>query len=168
MNNNDTGLLLNEHNIKLQRQWFKEMTKLHGIKVIYKAPREDKTYDMYGELETNYYEPIITNCIFEEYPTQRTMKKLGWDSILSDENSIIHVSYDLQNLQVGALFIIPSALDNSEGRVFKVIRMSTIAIYPASITCEIGPMWESEFEKSQLHNFEKTNFNLLNEGDKNK
>lgn len=61
------------------------------------------------------------------------------------------------------MFIIPSGLDNAEGRVFKVLRMTNSPIYPSSIACELGPVLVNEFERSQLHDFEHTNFNLLND-----
>ena len=92
------------------------------------------------------------------------MKKLGWATELDKGNSIIHVPYDLVKLQDGALFIIPSALDKAEGRLFRVIDMSTISIYPASIACEIGPVWKNTFEKSQ-HDHHDNNFNLLADDD---
>lgn len=77
MEDKDTGLLLNKHNIELNRMYFKQMTDLLGIKVLYRAPREGKDYNGYGELDSYYYEPIIESCIFDEHPTQKTMKKLG-------------------------------------------------------------------------------------------
>ena len=56
---------------------------------------------------------------------------------------MIHVPYDLPGLQVGALFTVPSGLDKSKGRVFRVISMSNIMIYPASIACEIALEYDS-------------------------
>ena len=47
------GLLLTD-DIKLHRNWFKEMCKLIGIKVIYRAPRPDKHYTTYAEIDGNY------------------------------------------------------------------------------------------------------------------
>ena len=41
------GQLLNQ-NIKLHRQYFREMCKLLGIYVIYRAPRPDKSYTTYA------------------------------------------------------------------------------------------------------------------------
>lgn len=73
----DTGILLNPQNIKLQRQYFKQFLQLHGINIIYRAPRESKTYDSRGELDTNYYEPIPISCIYVDHPTQQTAKKMG-------------------------------------------------------------------------------------------
>jgi len=59
------------------------------------------------------------------------------------------------------LFIIPSGIDNGVGRLFKVIRMSTTMIYPASIACEIGPMYEDEIDNSLVQDFTKSNHNML-------
>lgn len=167
MEKEDVGVLLDKQNITLHRQYFKEMVRLIGIQVLYRSPTDaSKTYDSYGELDANYTVPVRVGCIFDEHPNQWTMRKLGWSSELTTTTSVIHVPYNLENLQVGALFIIPSALDGAKGRLFKVLRMSTISIYPASISCEIGPMFESEFQKSAIQDFTQTNFNLLNEEEK--
>ena len=158
------GLLLHEDDIKLQRNWFIEMCNLIGANVIYRANRPNKTWTTYAEIESNYYEPILAPCIFNEFPDQQTMKKLGWVSELDENASIISVPYDLTNLQVGALFIIPSAIDKSKGRLFRVIKLSTIMIYPASITCALVPEYENTFtESSYIHVTDS--FNLLNRED---
>ena len=75
-NRNDYGLLLNK-DIKLHRQYFKEMVKLLGINCIYKAPRPSKDYDEHGELDSKYYAPEVVGCIFQEHPDQKTLKKQG-------------------------------------------------------------------------------------------
>ena len=79
MNNNESnyGLLLTP-DIKLHRKYFEEMTKLIGIKVAYRAPKPDKHYTTYAEIESNYAEPVLVGCIFDEHPTQQTLKKMGW------------------------------------------------------------------------------------------
>ena len=41
-----------------------------------------KYYTNYTEIESNYFEPIEVGCIFDEHPTQQTLKKLGWVSEL--------------------------------------------------------------------------------------
>lgn len=160
MDRNDTGLLLNKNNITLHRTYFKEMVKLLGINVIYKAPRPDKHYTDYGEVESNYYESTVVGCIFDEHPTQQTLRKLGWASELQENSSIIHVPYDLKGLQQGALFIVPSGIDGAEGRVFRVIKLSNIMIYPASISCEIAPEYANDFDRTLL-DVSQTDFNLL-------
>lgn len=162
MENYDTGLLLNKADIQLHRNWFKEMTKLIGIVVGYKYPLPgNKDYNLYGELKTNYSEAIKVGVIYQEHPNQWTMKKMGWDSIMDEELSIIHVPYDLPGLQVGCLFLVPPGVDGGEPRLYRVVKMSTIAVYPASVACAIGPMMQDTFEESLAHDFTKTNFNAI-------
>lgn len=156
------GLLLNEKNIKLHRKWFKQMTKLIGVNCIYQAPRDSKEFDLHGELDTKYYEPITdVGCIFEEYPDQKTLKKMGWVAELQEGSSIIHVPYDLDHLQVGALFTLPAAFDGAPGRVFRVVAMQAIMIYPASIACEIAPEYKTEVDSSTVEQFASSDFNVL-------
>lgn len=160
---NNYGILLHENEIKLHRSYFQEMVKLLGVMVIYRAPREGKTYTTYTEIDSSYYEPVVVGCIFEEHPQHKTMRKLGWDSELLDNVSLISVPYDLEKLQRGALFIIPSGIDNAKGRLFRVEELSNQMIYPASITCKLVPEYENTFESS-LYSHNNNDFNLLNEG----
>lgn len=155
------GLLLNK-DIKLHRKYFDEMVKLLGIQVIYRAPRKDKHYTTYSEIESNYKDPILVGCIFDEHPDQQTLKKIGWISELQESSSLIHVAYDLPDIQQGALFIVPSGLDDGKGRLFRCIRLTNSIVYPASITCEIVPEYENTYENTN-NNFEHNSFNLLNE-----
>ena len=156
------GLLLNE-NIKLHRQYFREMVKLLGVYVIYRAPKADKHWTTYGEIESNYESPLLVGCIFDQHPTQQTLKKIGWVSELQENASIIHVDYDLPNLQQGALFIIPSGLDNAKGRLFRVTKLTNSIIYPASIMCEIVPEYEDTFIPETQYDFQHSSFTSLNE-----
>lgn len=160
MQNENYGLLITP-DIKLHRRYFSEMTKLLGIKVVYRAPKPSKSYTSFSEIESNYQPPEVIGCIFEEHPNQKTMKKLGWDSELQQEESIIHVPYDTHDIQVGALFIIPSGIDCTKGRLFRVTELSVGIIYPASITCRLVPEWEDNYSNSQ-NEFKHTSFNLLN------
>ena len=159
-NRYDYGLLLNK-DIKLHRQYFEEMVKLLGINCIYKAPRPSKEYDGHGELDSKYYEPKIVGCIFQEHPDQKTLKKQGWVAELQEGSSMIHVPYDLPHLEQGALFIVPSGLDHAKGRVFRVIQMQNIMVYPASIACEIAPEYEDTVEKANIVDFSKNTFTVL-------
>ena len=161
-NNNNYGTLLDEQNIKLHRVYFEEMCNLIGIKVLYYAPRDDKHWTTYAEIKSNYYDPILVGCIFEDHPNQYTMKKLGWDSELQENASLISVPYDLEKLQVGSIFIVPSGIDNSKGRVFRVVSMRNSMIYPSSITCELVPEYENTFSSDQ-YDFKNSSFNLLND-----
>ena len=154
------GLLINQ-NAKLQRQYFREMVKLLGIWVLYRAPFPNKHYTTYAEIDSNFAPPLLIGCLFEQHPDQITTKKLGWVSELQENASIIHVDYDLPGLQVGALFIVPSGLDDGKGRLFKVTKMSNIMVYPASISCEIVPEYEDTIQKETINDFVDGSFNLL-------
>lgn len=158
------GLLVNS-NTTLHRMYFKEMAKLLGIRVIYRAPAKDKHYTTYAEIESNYQKPMLEYCIFEDHPSQQTLKKLGWVSELQDTSSIIHVRYDLPDLQQGALFVVPGGLDNSEGRLFRVIKISNIMIFPSSVACEIVPEYEDTLVKTEIEDYSNSSFNLLNQED---
>ena len=153
------GLLL-APDIKLHRSYFKELLKLKGINIIYRAPKKDKHWTTYAEIDSNYESPILTGRIFTDHPDQRTMKKLGWVAELQENASIISVPYDLPNVQVGALIIIPSGLDNAEGRLFRIVQMSNIMVYPASITCQIVPEYQDNYDTA-LYDHSDNDFNLL-------
>jgi hypothetical protein len=158
---NDYGLLMGK-DIKLFRNWFKEMTKLRGINCIYRAPKPGtKNYDRHGDLDADYEKPVVVGVIFENHPDQKTLKKMGWITEIQDSSSMIHVPYDLPGLERGALFIVPSGLDNAEGRLFRVINMQNIMMYPASIACEIAPEWEDVEADSTTKDFTDRNFAAL-------
>lgn len=74
---------------------------------------------------------------------------------------MIHIPYDVPGIQAGGIFTIPSGLDDAEPRKFKVLRLQNSAIYPSSITCELGPLLEDMDEKSTVRDFRSSNFNLL-------
>lgn len=156
------GILING-NAKLHRQYFREMVKLLGINVLYRAPLPGKKWTNYNEMDTNFARPIKIGCIFDGYPTQQTMKKLGWVAELDESASLIHVDYDLPNIQVGALFIIPSGLDDGKGRLFRVSKMTYNQVYPASITCEIVPEYEDTMDKHYLEDFLYVDHVLISE-----
>lgn len=146
--------------MKIHRIYFEEMVSLIGIKVFYRAPMPNKHYTSYTEIEGNYYEPIEVGCIFDEHPTQQTLKKMGWVSELQESASIIHVPYDLPAIQQGALFFIPGGLDNSPSRLFRVTKLMNSIVYPASISCEIVPEFEDTFAPQQ-YDYQNSNFNVL-------
>ena len=87
---------------------------------------------------------------------------MGWMAELSENASIIHVPYDLPNLQLGALFIVPCGLDNSTGRLFRVTRLENIMVYPASIACEIVPEYEDTYVPETNNDYSNSSFNIIN------
>ena len=144
---NDFGFLVRGNDIKLHRSWFKQMIQLHGINVVYREPLQNKDYDSRGDLISGYKPGITIGCIFQDHPDQKSLKKMGWVAELQEGSSMIHVPYDLPDLQVGAIFEVPSGLDKGKRRRFRVISMANIMIYPASIACEIALEYESNDEQ---------------------
>lgn len=140
------------------------MCKLIGIYVLYRAPKDDKHYTTWGEIDAHYEEPKLIGCIFDDHPNQQTLKKIGWMSELDSNSSIIHVDYDLEGLQQGALFIIPSGLDDGKGRLFRVVKMVNSVVYPASITCEIVPEYIDNFNEVTDYGYNNEDLNILGGG----
>ena len=163
MEENKYGILLGK-DIKLFRKYFDEMVKLIGIQVIYRAPRKDKTWTTFAEITSNYQDPLVIGAIFDSHPDQRTLKKIGWVSELEENSSIIHIAYDTPDIQQGALFIVPSGLDDGKGRLFRCVKLTNSIIYPASITCEIVPEYEDTYPNTN-NDFKHSSFNVLNEED---
>lgn len=159
------GTLLSP-DIKIHRKYFEELVRLYGIKVAYFAPRPGKHYTLQAEIKANFQDPEVVGVVFDEYPDQKSMKKMGWVTELQDNSSVIHVPYDLHDIQAGALFAIPSGLDNTSGRLFRVTQLLNTMIYPASIACEIVPEYEDSLPNSKLIDQTHHDFNLLRqEGD---
>lgn len=157
------GLLINK-DIKLHRAHFREMTSLLGIKVKYKAPIMD--YTPQSEMRPlRYKEEQTVGVIFQDHIDQKTAKLLGWNAELMQDAALIHVPYDLEGLQIGGLFEVPSAFEGAPSRLFRVVEMYTIMIYPASVTCRIVPEYGNTAQRSEIEDFSFSNFNLLNEGD---
>ena len=150
--------------IEMHRKYFNEMVRLIGIQAVYYAPRTDKHYTLHGELLSNYQDPEVVGAIFNEYPDQRSMRKRGWVVELQEGASLISVPYDLHDLQRGALFAIPSGIDNTQGRLFRVESLITTMIYPSSVTCEIVPEWEDTLPDSKL-NRQQGDFQFLAQED---
>lgn len=156
---NKYGVLLTP-DIKIYRQYFDEAVRLLGIQVVYYAPRPGKHYTNYTEIKTNFQEPEVIGVIFEDHPNQRSMKKMGWVSELQENASLIHVPYDLHDVQAGALFAVPSGLDHTSGRLFRVVELQNSMVYPASIACLIVPEYDNILPSSK-QDVSHTDFNLL-------
>ena len=142
------GLLVQE-DAKRLRAYFDEMAKLIGQHVLHKAPKPDKHYTDYTEIESNYGDWVETDVIFDEYPTQQTLKKIGWYSEGTETQPILHASWNLQHLQQGSLFLIPSGIDGAEGRLFRVTKMTNIMQFPDRCYCYLVPEYKTTNRKSQ-------------------
>lgn len=162
---NKYGVLFHD-DILIHRNYFEEMCHLIGVQVKYCPPSRFKQYSNQGELHDFMADWMNMYCIFQEYPDQITMKKLGWIAELGTSSSLIHLPYDTPELQRGAYLQVPCGLDGSDRRLFRVTRLSNIMIYPASISCEIVPEWENTVSPAQADNtYKNSNYNFLKDFD---
>lgn len=156
---NSYGILITP-DAKMHRKWFLEFTRLHGKRALYECPI-NKKYNQVGELECDYGSPIEVGCIYEERPTQKTTRLLGWNSQLQEEASLIHLPYETENLERGGRVIVPSAFDETKGQVFRIITMSAVGdIFPYAISCAIVPVFENKFDQGQF-DYTNSTLNLL-------
>lgn len=160
LSQSDYGLLLNEHNIKFQRRQFNEMVRLLGINVKYFSIK-NKQFSSYSELVADQNNSVTIGVIFTDHLDQKTQKKLGWNSELSEQALVINFPYDTPDIQVGCLVQVPSGLDNAPPRTFRISRMSNIMIYPASITCECVPEYINTLPANQVEDFRNTSMGVL-------
>lgn len=164
MEEKDTGILIKQKNVNLQRFYFKQAVRLIGINVLYRAPRKGKKYNGYGELDTFFIDPIKVGVIFDDHPSVWTMRKLGWDSELQEGETLIHVPYDTPNLESGGMLEVPSGLDDTPPKRFRILKMRTSMVYPSEVVCHIAPLFTSEFSNSQFEH-KDNNFSLLKHSD---
>jgi hypothetical protein len=151
---------------RIFRQYFAEMVRLIGIQTFYRCTKPGKTYTTYAEIDSNYEEPIQVGVIYHDHPDQKTLKKMGWVSELSEEAIMLDVPYDLVGIQKGCLFLLPSGLDNGQSRLFRVNQLQNSVVYPTAITCELVPEFENTLPRAITnHEFKNKNFTLMRGGD---
>ena len=108
-----------------------------------------KSFTIHGEIRAIYSEPKLIYLIFQESPSMKTLRAIGWsseDNSDGDKPYVIQIPFDTENLQVGCRVIIPfSAYDNYESKkVFRITKISIIAQFPDCYTCTIAPEFESD------------------------
>ena len=82
-------------------------------------------------------------------------------SELSESALVINFPYDTPHIETGCIVLVPSGLDNAPPRMFRIARMSTIMIYPASITCECVPEYNDVLPRSQVEDFRNSSTNVF-------
>ena len=160
MSNSNYGVLLNEHNIKYQRRQFNEMVRLLGINVKF-FPIKNRQFTTYAELIGDESNGFTVGVIMTDHLDQWTRKKLGWVAELSESALVINFPYDTPNIETGCIVMVPSGIDNSPPRAFRIARMSTIMIYPASIACECVPEFADTVQRNEVEDFRNSSTNVL-------
>lgn len=132
------------------QEYFNEMLEMYGIDVLYYQRKEKcSEWNAVGELSANYYSPIEAKILFDQIPSVKTLKKLGWVTELDSQQPIVHMKYDLPGLQQGCLIKVKDPLSlSNDGRMFRITKMSTGIIYPFSITAQIVAIVGTDIEET--------------------
>lgn len=122
----------------IHRRYFKEMLQLYGIDAMYYPVKPGTArYNEAGEFSAHYLDPIPCQLIFDQVPKVSTLKKLGWVTELDKQQPLVHLEYDLPEIQVGCLISIEDPLRPGKGRLFRITKISVNIIYPANVTCQL-------------------------------
>lgn len=125
----------------IHRRYFKEVLRLMGIDGMYYQIKPGTShYNESGEFSALYEKPIPCQFIFDQVPTVSTLKKLGWITELDREFPLVHVDYDLPDLQKGTLFLVEDPLREGKGRLFRVNKIQLGILYPVCATCQVAPV----------------------------
>lgn len=158
--------LLTQGDAGVFQEWFKEACKLHGIPVKYQYPipyEDDVT--IYGEIKPKFSEEIDIDIMFEQNPTVKTLKRIGWVSETPDDKPYIaYLPIDTPYLQTKARVLIPPIGQAIPGRLFEVTSIHSQLEYPDCYTCTLAPVMESEPEKIDYH---ETNYNHIDDNKAN-
>ena len=160
LSGSDYGILLNQQNLRYQRQQFQQMVRLLGVNVTYYSIK-DRQFTSYAELIGDPNNGIKIGCIFSEHLDQKTQRKLGWNAELTENELIANLPYDTPDIQVGCLLLIPSGLDGAPPRLFRISKMANSMIYPSSILCECVPEMYDSTPKNEVEDFRDSSFNVL-------
>ena len=133
---------------KIFKYYAKEALEMYGIDANYYQCKPGRTFTTLGELKSCYYSPISAKVIFDQAPTVRTLKKLGWVTEADSTQPIIHVDFDLPGIEVGCLFNIKDPLRRDSGRMFRITKMSAGILYPATLTCQIVAIVGDDIEET--------------------
>lgn len=137
-----------QNDLEIFRYYFEEALDLYGIAARYYQLKPNCHFTVAGELSANYFDPIKCRILFDQVPKVSTLKKLGWVTELDQAASLIHVAFDLPGLAFGSLFEIKDPLAPDRGRLFRVTKMQTSILYPASVTCQIVPVLGTDIEET--------------------
>lgn len=151
------GLLTN-NDAKIFSQWFKECCRLRGISVKYVYPVTENV-TIYSEIQPEFSDLIDLDILFDENPTVKTLKRIGWVSEdPEDKPAIAHLPIDTPYLMTKARILIPPIGQAIPGRWFEVTSIHSNLEYPDSYTVTLAPVFNSEKAKT---NYEETNYNYV-------
>lgn len=155
--------LLTQPDATLYRGFFKEMSKLRGIHVQYRYPIKISS-TIHAEMNTKLSDPIEMDIIFQENPSVRTLKSIGWVSEIGDDKPYVaQLPFDTPELQVESVITIPPFYEiNSRSRDFKITSITTLLEFPDCLTCTLAPIFDTKFINKD---YDTSNYNYLDNKD---
>jgi len=141
--------LLTKNDATIYRRFFKEMARLRGQTVLYQYLI--KNYEtIHGEvIPVKLSDPIAIDVIFNENPSIKTLKRLGWLSIDPDDKPyIMQMPYDTPNLTVDAEVSIQPVDSIGKPTRFRITEIRTLLEFPDCYTCRVAPVPESDDPKN--------------------
>ena len=139
---------------------FKEMAHLIGIECRYQYII-NKQIDSSSEIDGNFSEPIPMDIILEDYPAQKTLKRLGWLSVDSEDKPIIAMlPISTPNLQRGCRILIRGAIAG-DWKTFRITEISNIMVVPESFTVKLAPEFDSLLQGDLHKNYARKNMNYV-------
>lgn len=140
---------LTKQDSTLFRGFFKEMAHLRGITVEYLSIEENET-TVHGEiLPKKFREPVMLDVIFDENPSVKTLRKIGWVSISPDDKPyLMQLPFDTPHLTAEARVRIPPIDSVGSARTFRITNITTLLEFPDCYTCTVVPVPDSEKPKN--------------------
>ena len=133
--------LIREDEVLYLRRQFKETVKQLGILFKYQYPLGNDLDDFSQPAPDGYSRELEVYGIFDGEPKLKTYKNLGWVVEKGDNLPfLIHIPFDTEHIQKGALFKISGQITGIQERVFQVTELSTGLVCPDHIVCQIVPL----------------------------
>lgn len=152
---------LTDRDVRIYRNWFREMAHLRGIPVQYRYPvKLDPT--IHSEMLTELSDPIDMDIIFETNPRTSVLKQIKWISEFPNDKPYIAIlPYEAPNLCTECTIAIhPIDNLNETPREFKITSINTILEFPESWTCTVAPIFDT-LDGTPKNDYDDSNFNYI-------
>lgn len=133
--------LISEREVDYLRRQFKETVLQLGVLFKYQYPLGNNLDDFAQPAPDGYSKELDVYGIFDGEPKLKTYRNLGWVVEKNDNLPfLIHIPFDTEHIQRGALFKIDGQFTGIEARVFQVTELTTGLVCPDHIVCQIVPL----------------------------
>ena len=133
--------LISEREVEYLRSQFKETVKQLGVCFKYQYPLGNDLDSFAQPAPDGYSREIEVYGIFDGEPKLKTYRNLGWVVEKSDNLPfLIHIPFDTERIQKGALFKISGQITGIQERVFQVTELTSGLVCPDHIVCQIVPL----------------------------